>query len=233
MEYPLLVAFLLGLFSTVHCIGMCGGIVGTLTYSLPPAIRTSRQLPLYVVAYNLGRIGSYAAAGLITGGLGSGLALSLGGRLPWILPLLSSGLLIALGLHIAGYLPRLNLIERAGLPLWRRLEPLGRRLLPVRSLPHAFGFGVIWGWLPCGLVYSALLYTMAGGGAGNGALFMLVFGLGTLPTLTVTGLMASQLARLLRQPLTRQLVGASIIFLALLNFFIMMPTGPGLLPMGR
>lgn len=225
MEYPLVVAFLLGLFSTVHCVGMCGGIMGALTFSLPGPVRQSRRLPLYVTGYNLGRIVSYTGAGLLVGALGGGIVLTLGGRGHVLMWVVGTGILVAAGLYLGGYLPRLASLERVGVPLWRRLEPYGRRLLPVRSLPHAVAFGMVWGWLPCGLVYSALLYTLALGGALEGALFMLFFGLGTLPTMTLTGLMASRLARLTRQPWVRRAVGLSIIVMALASFLLLGPVG--------
>ena len=226
MEGPatLSAAFLLGLFSTVHCIGMCGGIIGALSLSLPAHIRESKALLLiYVTTYNLGRISSYTLAGLIAGALGSGVAtgtgLEQGHR---ILQLTGVAMMIAIGLYLAGWLPVLRVVEKIGLPLWRKLEPLGRKLLPVASLPRALGYGMIWGWLPCGLVYFVLLWTLTSGGAMNGALTLLAFGLGTLPTLLSAGVMTSWLTRFASSPLARQVVGLLIIAMAIASLYIPM-----------
>lgn len=217
-------AFLLGLFSTVHCIGMCGGIIGALSLSLPARIREHKlRLLLYVSTYNIGRITSYTAAGLIAGALGGGMYtspdLDQGHK---VLQMIGVSLMIAIGLYLAGWLPQLSLVEKLGLPLWRKLEPLGRKLLPVATLPRALAYGMIWGWLPCGLVYFVLIFTLTSGSAGNGALTMLAFGLGTLPTLLSAGMATSWLTRFARSRRTRQVVGVLIIAMAIGSLFIPM-----------
>ena len=151
-------AFLVGLLAALHCLGMCGGILGALTFSLPYETRREwpRMLP-FLLAYNLGRVASYAVAGAAFGWIGG--ALLAAGSNPWphrVLQWLAALVLVGIGLYIAGWFPRFTEVERLGAPLWRRLEPLGRRLLPVTTLPRALIFGAIWGWLPCGLVYTML-----------------------------------------------------------------------------
>lgn len=210
-------AFLIGLLSTLHCLGMCGGISGALTFSLPPEIREHRwRLLPYVSAYNLGRISSYTAAGALGGALGSTLFAFLSPRYGHlILQGFAVLLLVGIGLYLAGWFPRFALIERLGMPLWKKLEPVGRRLLPVRSPYHAYLFGLAWGWLPCGLVYAAVLWSTSAGGAFQGALFMLAFGAGTLPAVMSAGIFAGWMAQLTRLPHARQIVGAIIIIIAL------------------
>jgi len=110
-----------------------------------------------------------------------------------------------------------------GRPLWARLEPIGRRLLPVRSLPQALGFGLVWGWLPCGLVYSALVFSLSTGSMWQGMGVMLFFGLGTIPTLLLVGFMADRVSRVMSSPLFRQVAGVSIMLLALVPLAL----GPG------
>ena len=220
--YPLAVAFTLGLFSTVHCLGMCGGIIGALTLSLPPVVREHRaRLTGYVAAYNIGRVASYALAGAVFGALGQGLFHTLSpqsGHL--LLQGVATLVLIGIGLYLAGWFPRFTAIEALGAPVWRRLEPLGRRLLPVRSPAHALLFGTIWGWLPCGLVYSALLYTTTAGSALDGALYMLAFGAGTLPGVMAAGVFTGWLTRITRLPYARQTVGVLLIVLALVSLWL-------------
>lgn len=198
MTTAYLLAFVVGLLSALHCIGMCGGILGALSFSLPPGIRAdSRRLTAFLVAINLGRIASYAVAGALFGWLGG--ALISGGARVWLydlLRVLAALVMVGIGLYIGGWFPRFAAVERLGEPLWRILEPLGRRLLPVQTLAQAVLYGAVWGWLPCGLVYSMLIGSPAQASAAAGALYMGLFGAGTLPVLVVGGLLAGRLYRL-------------------------------------
>lgn len=219
MAYTLLFAFTVGFFSTLHCLGMCGGIIGALSFSLPPQVRQNRWRILpYLLAYNAGRILSYAAAGALIGYLGMTVFTNVSPiyghtMLQWIAALF----MIAIGSYLAGWFPRFALLENLGKPLWQTLEPLGQRLLPVKSPAHALVFGLIWGWLPCGLVYAAIVYAAASGGAVDGALFMAFFGLGTLPTVLSAGILAHWVARLSQMPQVKRGAGIFIILLAVLT----------------
>lgn len=221
VDLSLPLAFTVGLFSALHCVGMCGGIMGALSYGLPPGARqrTSSFLA-FLLAYNSGRILSYAAAGGLMGSVGGELLQLLGpGQghrwLQWGAALI----VVLIGLHIAGWLPKLARVERIGAPLWRWLEPLGRRLMPVKSLPWALVYGMIWGWLPCGLVYTMLISTASRVGAVSGAMYMAAFGLGTLPALLAAGLLAGKLYHLARIPYLRGSVGFIIIILGVLTLW--------------
>jgi sulfite exporter TauE/SafE len=221
MEIHYLNAFLVGLFSTLHCIGMCGGIIGAITFSLPTEIRESRwRLAPYISAYNLGRITSYTLAGALAGMLGHLFSNSFQQYGHLVLQSLATILMIAIGLYLAGWFPRFASVEHIGKPLWNKLEPVSRKLLPVKSPFHAYLFGMIWGWLPCGLVYSALLWSTSGEAGVNGALFMLAFGIGTLPTVVTAGILTGWFVRLMRLPYLRPIVGISIIALALFTGYL-------------
>ncbi len=222
-----LIAFSVGLLSTLHCLGMCGGIVGALTLSLPEPVRAERRRLLpYLTAYNGGRIASYAAAGALIAA-GGGLLFGAGdGRLLGLAQWLAAGLLAAIGLHLAGWLPQLARIERLGGVLWRTLEPFGRRLLPVRSPGQALLFGAIWGWLPCGLVYTTLLWTAATMAPLQGALTMAAFGLGTLPATLSAGMLTATLSRLAAQPWVRRGAGLVLIATALATLWLGQTTAP-------
>src|SRR5690606_21814741 len=153
-ELTLLSGLLIGLFGSVHCVGMCGGIAGTLTLGARlPGGRSLRALAPFLLAYNLGRIGSYAVAGAVVAGLG---AQAFGWAAPErahvVARLVSGGFALALGLYLGGWWYGLGALERAGARLWRRLAPLARRWLPVDRLPKALALGLLWGWLPCGMV---------------------------------------------------------------------------------
>ena len=212
-ETSYLAAFLVGLFGGVHCVGMCGGIVGALSFGLPDELRHQprRMLP-YLLAYNLARIGSYTLAGALLGGI-SALAMQLVAinQLQQMLLVFAGVFMILLGLYVGGWWRILLRVEQAGGLIWRRIEPLGRRFLPVRSVWHAFLLGLVWGWLPCGLVYSVLIWAMASGGPGQGGLLLFSFGLGTLPNLLAMGLFAATLSRWVRYRWLRWFAGGAII----------------------
>ncbi len=213
MDLALSLAFMVGLLSSLHCIGMCGGIMGALGYGLPLDIRSrNSRLLLYLGLYSLGRILSYSVAGALMGLLGGELFRFLGGDSARLWLQWAAGLvMVAIGLNLAGWWPPLARIEHLGAPLWQRLEPWGRRLLPVRSPLQAVLYGMIWGWLPCGLVYTMLLSSVARSGMTEGALYMAAFGVGTLPAIVAAGAVAARLRKVARVPYLKQSVGVMII----------------------
>ncbi|MEY2633357.1 MAG: hypothetical protein RIR00_2011 [Pseudomonadota bacterium] len=204
-DTPALALFAVGLLGGTHCIGMCGGIVGALSAGNASGFRLH-------LAYNLGRILSYTLAGALVGSL-SAASLSLSGRLPvsWLLYLLANLMLVALGLYLLGFTQALALTEKLGQGLWQRLQPLARRFIPARTVAQALPLGLVWGWLPCGLVYSALVTAMTAGSATGGALLMLAFGLGTLPNLLLAGLLLHRLRHVSQHPLVRAVCGLLVL----------------------
>lgn len=216
-----LVALLMGLFSSLHCIGMCGSIIGSLTFSLSPEIRQDKKrLFPFILSYNAGRITSYGIAGATVGLLEVLITLPLGeAHGHRLLQILSALIMTGAGLYIAGWFPRFAYIEKLGLHFWRKIEPFGRKLIPVKDCKHAYLFGMVWGWLPCGLVYAALALTVASGSIFQGALTMVAFGLGTLPAVMGVGIMISVLTRLAAMQRFKQIVGLIMIALALLAAF--------------
>jgi sulfite exporter TauE/SafE len=204
---------------------MCGGIIGALSLSLPDSLRQQRTKHLlFISLYNIGRIISYSFAGLVVGTIGAGASAytDMSGG-PSILRYTGVVLMIAIGLYLAGWLPQLSRVERIGLPIWRVLEPIGRRMVPVTTMPKALAYGLVWGWLPCGMVYFVLVWALTSGSAAQGAMTMAAFGLGTLPSLLGAGLAVSSLKRFTQSKTTRQLVGVLV---------IMMAIGSLLMPMG-
>ena len=191
--------------------------MGALTYSLPLDVRNNRrQLWPYILLYNLGRLSSYALAGALFGTIGILLYKTISPHLGYLfLQYIAAAIMISVGLYIAGWFPKYAYIERAAAPIWRLMEPLGRRLLPVSSPFQAFAYGLVWGWLPCGLVYSALLLTITSSGPLEGSLFMLAFGLGTLPALMGIALIAEKVVRYARNKTIRALAGLFLIGLGL------------------
>ncbi|MBI4938672.1 MAG: sulfite exporter TauE/SafE family protein [Nitrosomonadales bacterium] len=211
-----------GLMSGVHCAGMCGGIVGAVSTQLP----RNRWPGFYHLAYNGGRILSYTVAGVIVGALGQG-GLALKGVMPvqQILFGFASVMLILLGCYLAGIWQGVRHIEQAGGVLWKKIQPYSRSLLPVNSLPKAFGLGMLWGWLPCGLVYTVLLSALAMGDALRGGLVMLAFGLGTLPNLLAVGLFSSSVKKFIQLKPVRLGAGLLVAGLGAYGLFKLWTTG--------
>ncbi len=203
-EFSIIAVFFVGLLGGVHCLGMCGSIVGILTLQLP---KDGARWPFHL-AYNSGRIASYTVAGLLVGAVGqAGLLLRDVVPVQHLLFALSSLMLVALGLYLAGIWSMVRHIEQAGSVLWQSIQPLTRLLLPVTSPLRALMLGMLWGWLPCGLVYSVLVTALASGHPQSGALIMLAFGLGTLPNLLVIGLFWERCRRWVQSPRVRVLAG--------------------------
>jgi sulfite exporter TauE/SafE len=194
--------FMVGLLGSVHCAGMCGGIVSAFSAAparaFPVAVIALRRAPsaalLRVLAYNSGRIASYAAAGALAGGL-AGAARALVGLavIESIGYWLANLMLVVLGLYLMDAWRGLAQLEQLGRSAWRRIEPVTALLLPLDSPLKLVAMGALWGWLPCGMVYSVLLTAMMSGSALSGAAVMLAFGLGTLPMLLSMGMLGAQL----------------------------------------
>ncbi|MGH8120900.1 MAG: sulfite exporter TauE/SafE family protein, partial [Gammaproteobacteria bacterium] len=178
----LVISFNLGLLSTPHCLAMCGGIITALSMAGAGANgNQARSGTIPIPVYNLGRITSYTIAGSIAGFAAGRIAF---GRMPSsghnFLRIVAAVMLVLIGLHLCGWLSGSRLLESLGMKLWGLLQP-ARRVRTVPGLTGALLAGVIWGWLPCGLVYSLLLWSLSSGAALSGALLLFVFGLGTLP----------------------------------------------------
>lgn len=207
-DFSIIAVFFVGLLGGVHCLGMCGSIVGILTAQLP---ETGRRWPFHL-AYNSGRIASYTLAGLLVGAIGqTGMLLRDEVPVQHLLFGLSSLMLILLGLYLAGIWGMVRHIERAGSILWQRIQPLTRPLFPVTSPLRALLLGTLWGWLPCGLVYSVLITALASGHARSGAMIMLAFGLGTLPNLLAIGLFWERCRHWVQSPQVRLFAGLLVV----------------------
>lgn len=200
----LLSALLLGLMGSVHCLGMCGGIAAALGQALPED-GAGKGLGRSLL-YSVGRISSYAIAGALVGVAGEALARWTGAAV--LFRMAAGGLILLFGLHLGGWWNGLAAVERLGLITWSRLAPIARKIGRPDRAWKVFVTGMLWGWLPCGLVYAALLGAAATGSSGSGASFMACFGLGTLPALVAASGAGAQLQRLLAQRSARRSAGA-------------------------
>lgn len=214
---PLLAAaFVTGLLGSAHCFGMCGGISGL--FAVSANVSSLRSQVPRAIAYNLGRILSYAVLGAIVAVLGQTMVDSIPG-LTAPVRLASGFLIILVGVQLAFNWQLLAPLEHAGAKLWKRIAPAAKGLVPVRNNAQALGLGLIWGWLPCGLVYSVLLLAATTANPADGGLVMVAFGLGTMPAMLATGLSASKLA----QFMSGKRIGAGLLIILLGVATIAMP----------
>jgi len=206
-EFSIFAVFLVGLLGGVHCLGMCGSIVGIFTTQVP---KEASRWPFHL-AYSSGRIASYAVAGALVGAIGqAGMVMRDAVPIQHILFALSSVMLILLGLYLAGLWGAVRRLEQMGAGLWKHLQPFTAKLLPVNTVPRALGLGALWGWLPCGLVYSVLIAALASGSTLQGALIMTAFGLGTLPNLLAIGLFWESIKGWVQSPQVRLVAGGMV-----------------------
>lgn len=211
-------AFLMGLLGSTHCAVMCGGVVGILSGGLVPLGKKPTSRTSLQVAMSLGRVTTYAVFGGLLGALGAALEALDTLRIVQVSLRLAAGLMmVGVGLYLSGIWRKFQVVERMGAPLWKRIEPFAKRLLPVRSFPAAFALGGLWGFMPCGLVYGALGLAVASGTAADGATSMLAFGAGTLPMMLFVGAFARFVAKLGSEAWIRRAAGMAIVIFGVMN----------------
>lgn len=217
-------AFVTGLLGSAHCFGMCAGISGL--FAINASVASLKTQVPKAFAYNIGRVLSYAILGVVVGVLGKTIVSSI----PDIaapVRFASGVLIILVGLQLAFGWRILSPLETAGSKIWKRIAPAARGLVPVETTTQALGLGLIWGWLPCGLVYSVLLLAATTTDAAGGGLVMIAFGLGTMPAMIATGVSASKIA----QFMSGKRLGAGLLIIVLGLATIAMPvmkfTSPG------
>lgn len=222
-DYSLVGAFLVGIMGAGHCIGMCGGLVGALSANIPQRNGSNTLVDQlgYLFSYNSGRIISYTAAGALVGLSTNALGLLFNVDLYLLVLRIFAGIMMIItGLYIAQIWSGVVQIERLGKGLWKLVSPLANRFIPIKSKPHAFIAGGLWGWLPCGLVYSMLTWAVAAGNALDGALIMAAFGLGTLPALLSAGVAASTFSRWVQKGAVKKVSGMLLIAFGLQTIYV-------------
>jgi len=211
-------AFLIGLLGAGHCIGMCSGIASALSFSINPQQKNGL---LALLLYNLGRITSYSFAGFIFAASSSVLLVWLGGKEALVyLRIFAALMMLLLAFYIARLWNGLIIVERLGQGLWKFIKPLAQYFLPLKHPVLAFPLGVFWGWLPCGLVYSSLVWAISTANALNGLVIMLGFGLGTLPAMMLVGSLSHQLKTLLSKKWFRYSSGLILALFAFQTLYI-------------
>jgi sulfite exporter TauE/SafE len=231
-------AFIIGLLGSGHCIAMCGGITTMLTSAIPNnKYNNNEKIPVndsasnqnerqtqsskftLVFCYNLGRIASYSFIGAIVGFTGSIAAKNIGLPLAG-LRIFSAVFVILLGLYLGQWLMWLNKVESLGKKLWQHISPLASKVIPVNTPLKALGLGALWGWLPCGLVYSTLTWALASSSIIDGASIMFFFGLGTLPALLTLSIGFDSLKNILVNPALRKTMALTLISFGIYSFIV-------------
>lgn len=201
----LLTALLLGFMGSAHCLGMCGGIVGALSFN-----NQGRNPLLIHLSYQAGRITTYAFLGFLVGLMGLW-ASQFHDTITLVMRGVSGILLILMGIYLMGATASLNWLEKAGSLLWQRIQPLSKNLLPVTTASKGWLLGLVWGFLPCGLIYSTLAWASVSADPFHSALLMLCFGLGNLPALLSAGFFAEKINRIRRHSAIKYSFGLAII----------------------
>ncbi len=208
----LLGGLLLGLASSLHCAGMCGAIASSLMFAFAPGERDIDRVRALMTA-QLGRVLMYVAAGAALGALGSTVYGAFDHSAAFLVMRWAAAVALGwIGLSVAGFAPSLALVDSLTAPVAERLRFAAPS--PLSASGGAFGTGLLWGTLPCGMVYGALFYAMLTGGALRGAAVMAGFGLGTLPSVTAVAFGVSRFRGLAQSPNARLAVGLGMMALA-------------------
>jgi hypothetical protein len=209
-------AVLAGVAGSGHCLAMCGGLAGALGMRARARAADGRSTLRNAGIYHLGRLGGYALAGGLCGVFGAALRSALDlSSLTVALRVASGALIVLVGLRVLVGWNALRGLERAGAHFWRRLQPLARYAAQSDTRGRALLLGFLWGWLPCGLVYSMLLFAALSGSALQGAAIMIAFGIGTLPSMLTGSVFAAELHQWLSQRWPRTLSGALLLVFGL------------------
>lgn len=203
-------AFMIGFLGSTHCLGMCGGISASLSMALPVGKGFRLRQTLMLLAFNGARIGSYVLIATLVALLSTN-ATAQWAQLGTVLRSIAGILLILMGLSMAQWWQGIRYVEKIGAPVWRKLSPLTARLLPVTHPVQALALGSLWGWLPCGLVYSTLGWAALQPSVASAAGTMLFFGLGTLPSMLGTGFATRSITRLRSHSGFRKITGTLLI----------------------
>jgi len=191
----LFAAFVAGAAGSVHCLAMCGGLSGALGMRARRSGAGAGKAFAHTVTYQAGRISSYCIAGALVGAFG-GLLQSAAdfNRVAAISRVVAGVVLVLAAVGVLFEWRPLRPMEILGGRVWSRMAPLARSI-PSSGLRGALLLGMVWGWLPCGLIYSMLLVAALAGGAAQGAATMLSFGIGTAPTVVAAALLSGLASR--------------------------------------
>ncbi len=210
-------AFVLGLAGSFHCIGMCGPIAFVL-----PVNRSSKpKMVFQTFLYHFGRLLSYSLIGLLFGFIGKGLYLA---GFQQRLSILVGIIMISIVVIPVSFFNKFNFSK----PLYKIINQVKLKLgfyLKKKSNKAIFSIGFFNGFLPCGLVYMALIGSISTGNIFQGSIYMTVFGLGTIPMMTVAVLLGNVLNVSIRAKI-QKIIPVFVVIIGLL--FILRGLGLGI-----
>jgi sulfite exporter TauE/SafE len=220
----LLIAFSIGLSGSAHCLAMCGGISSALSSGIKNSAFYQRLLRL--VTFHLGRISCYCLIGVITGLLLQGV-IGISKTAMFYTHLFALLMILLSGLYIAGFNPWLKKLEEKLAFIWKALQPTVQKFIAMENLRQAFGLGFIWGFLPCGMIYSTVLWASSATQSYQAGLLMFAFGLGTLPALLLINLGHQQLVQGFRKLQLNRVLGILLIIYAAISIAMKLTTPHG------
>lgn len=217
-------AFVAGIAGSAHCFAMCGSLAGAFGMRARAIGVSTGGAFGNALSYHVGRLGGYSIAGAICGLLGATLQAVLDlARIGSWLRIASGILLLLIALRMLSPWNPLGWLETLGAKFWRGLQPLTQKTSTLNGRAQALALGFLWGWLPCGLVYSMLLFAALSGNALHGGGILLAFGLGTLPAMLTSTVLASHVQRLLRNRWPRFASGLLLLLLGAWMIWISLP----------
>lgn len=206
-----LTAILIGLLSTGHCLGMCGGIIAAISFKTGVKFKY-----LYHIIYNIGRIISYVIVTIIVNILGS-FFFELGGYYTFLFKIISNLILIIIGLHITNIYNSMFFIESFLWHTWSIISRVIGNINFSKSIWYPLILGILWGGVPCGLIYSTIIWTAGFGSIIKSLILMMLFGLGTLPSMLFAGIFNIKFIKMFSNNVIKYIAGGIIIIFGLKN----------------
>ncbi|HFL8819309.1 MAG TPA: sulfite exporter TauE/SafE family protein [Candidatus Azoamicus sp. OHIO2] len=211
-------AILIGLISSGHCLSMCGGIVVAFSFKT-----YSKNQYIYQFLYNIGRITSYSLIAIIVNLFGVFL-FDFSGYYSYYLKIFSNFILIIIGLHICNIFHGLFFIESFLWNFWNIISSIIGKINPLKSIYHAFLLGMVWGYIPCGLIYSTIIWTAGFGSITKSFMLIILFGIGTLPSMLLAGVLSTKFKNILYNKIVRSIAGSFIILFGIKNIIMIFIT---------
>ena len=213
-NFSCLTAFLIGFLGSAHCFGMCGGIVVAVSMSL----NNLQHKFLYQILFNIGRILSYVLICLFVSFLGSFL-FNIESKAAFIFIKLGSNIiLILLSLYLLNLFKWLYFIENILFKLWKTFYPIIKKINIKKKPANIFFLGLLWGNLPCGLVYSTLAWCVGSSNTIKEAgILMFFFGCGTIPSMLLTFVLTNKIKNYIYNTIFKYITATCIMLFALYN----------------
>jgi len=212
----IIIFFSIGLFGSTHCIGMCGGILSALSIAISNK-QSNNKKNKYCILYNIGRISMYVIIFIILSIISNLLDKATSEITIKILRIISGFLLVIIGLYLSNFWSGIIYLEKVGLFFWNSISILIKFIVPVNSYIKAYILGLIWGLIPCGLVYTTILLALVNTNFNFSLVLIIFFGIGTLPAMMMTGIIYTKYSFLFLDKNIKYFFGIFIILFGIWN----------------